>query len=770
MRQENIKRIVSEMTIEEKASLCSGADNWRTPAIEKLGIPSVMMSDCPHGLRKECKTDGSIVDESGTIKAVCFPAACATANSFDPKLLRKMGECLGEECQAEDVQILLGPGINIKRNPLCGRNFEYFSEDPCVAGELGTAFVEGVQSKGVGTSLKHFFANNQEYRRMDESSEIDERTKRELYLPAFEKVVKRAQPSTIMASYNRIDGTYSTENHRNLEEILRGEWGFEGVVVSDWGATHDRVKAVAGGTEITMPGAKDTDHKIVEAVQNGELAEDVLDRVCERVLTMVYHLHEQKRGGTINQEADHRLARQIAAESMVVLKNEGRLLPIPREKKIAFIGAFAKDPRYQCSGSSFVNNYRVTNAYDVALEEGISAADLLYAPGYDRFSGDTTDELITEAVDTAKQADVAVIFAGLPEKMESEGYDRSHMKMPQGHCRLIEEITRVQEHTVVVLYNGSAIELPWAEHVPAILEGYLSGEAVGEATIDVLFGSVNPSGHLAESFPVKLQDNPSYLFFPGEGEKVVYNERMFVGYRYYESKDMKVRFPFGHGLSYTTFVFSNMKLEKSRLQGGENLTLYVDVENAGNRDGKALVQIYVAPPKKELQRPVRELRTFRKVEVKAGEKVTVQMELTSRDFALWSEKSGRWVIEDGIYKIQVGISAHEIVLEEELQVESGSMKDMPHIIPMSPISDILVFEKGKAYWEAHVPEFIQGALRMGLLPEEVGAMLMDNPGQINQIPGLNNLFVQPLIMLTHFCESITEEEITRLCRELNEET
>ena len=558
----DVKGIIREMTLEEKAGMCSGKDFWHLKGVERLGIPEVMVSDGPHGLRKQAaEADHLGLNES--IKAVCFPTACATACSFDRDLLEEMGERIGDECQAEDLSVILGPAVNIKRSPLCGRNFEYFSEDPYLASQMAAAHIKGVQSKNVGTSIKHFAANNQEHRRMSCSSEVDERTLREIYLAAFETAIKESKPDTVMCSYNRINGEFASENHWLLTEVLRDEWGFDGYVMSDWGAVNDRVKGLKAGLELEMPASGGTtDKEIVEAVKNGELDEAVLDRAVERILNIVFKFADNRQEGKFDKEEDHKLAAKIEAESMVLLKNEG-VLPLPTQgKKIAFIGKFAEAPRFQGGGSSHINSFKITGALEAAKE----VAQVTYAQGYDIKEDVIDQDMLNQAVETAKEADVAVIFAGLPDAFESEGYDRSHMRMPQCQNTLISEIAKVQENVVVVLHNGSPVEMPWADEVKGILEAYLGGQAVGQAEVDVLFGKANPCGKLAETIPYKLADNPSYLNFPGDGQTVEYNEGVFVGYRYYDTKEMPVRYPFGYGLSYTTFEYSDLQLSADRIK------------------------------------------------------------------------------------------------------------------------------------------------------------------------------------------------------------
>ncbi|MEG1875697.1 MAG: glycoside hydrolase family 3 protein, partial [Angelakisella sp.] len=509
-----IRELVAQLTLEEKASLCSGKDFWHLKAIERLGIPSVMVSDGPHGLRKQDdKADHLGINDS--IQAVCFPAACATACSFDPDLLYQMGSALGEECRAEGVSVLLGPAVNIKRSPLCGRNFEYFSEDPFLAGKLSAAQIQGVQQWNVGTSLKHFAANNQEYRRMSASSQVDERTLREIYLTAFEIAVKEAKPWTVMCSYNRLNGEYASESKKLLSDILREDWGFDGVVVSDWGAVNRRVEGLAAGLDLEMPASGGSnDSKLVAAVNEGTLSEAVLDKAVSRILTMVFRYADApKKPCVFDREAHHALAVSYEKESAVLLQNNG-VLPLSRRKKLAYIGAYAQKPRYQGGGSSHINASKVTNALDSARAEGL---DVVYAEGFPFDKDEADEQRFAQAVAAARAAEVAVIFAGLPDSFESEGYDRQHMRLPDCQYQLIERIAAVQPNTVVVLHNGSPVELPFAEDVAAILELYLGGQGVGEATHALLFGDANPCGRLAETFPQKLSDNPSYLNFPGDG-------------------------------------------------------------------------------------------------------------------------------------------------------------------------------------------------------------------------------------------------------------
>jgi beta-glucosidase len=663
----NVKKILSEMTLEEKAGLCSGRDFWHTKAIERLGVPEVMLSDGPHGLRKQDQNkDNPGINDS--IKAVCFPTACAMAASFDRELIYEMGTAIGEECQHENVSTILGPAVNIKRSPLCGRNFEYFSEDPYLATEMATNHIKGVQSKNIGTSMKHFLANNQEHRRMSASSEIDERTLREIYLAAFEGAVINAKPWTIMCSYNGINGILASENKRYLTDILRGEWGFEGYVMSDWGAVNDRVSGIEAGLDLEMPGSNGVnDARIVQAVREGRLDEKIVNQAAERILNIINRYIENRKPDTKwDMDEHHKLARKFEGECMVLLKNEG-ILPLKKGSSIALIGEFASTPRYQGGGSSHVNSFKVVSALNAADD----VADVTYAQGYDNNKDIINEEMIRKACKVAKSAEVAVIFAGLPDSFESEGYDRVHMSMPNCQNELIKRIAKVQPNTVVVLHNGSPIEMPWVDDVKGILEAYLGGQAVGEACVDVLFGDVNPSGKLPETFPRKLQDNPSYLYYGGEGDKSEYREGVFVGYRYYDKKDMDVLFPFGYGLSYTTFKYSNLKLSSKEIKDTDILTVTVDVTNTGDIAGKEIVQLYVGAKESKIIRPLKELRGFDKLSLSPGETKTGTFTLTKRAFSYYNTEINDWYAETGDYQILIGSSSRDIVLDDMVHVESS---------------------------------------------------------------------------------------------------
>lgn len=685
----NIDRILKELTLEEKASLCSGEDFWHTRAVERLDIPNVMVSDGPHGLRKNVD---DTENPNEAIKAVCFPTASATACSFDRTMLETMGKAIGEECQHEKLAVVLGPGCNVKRSPLCGRNFEYFSEDPYLAGQMAAAHIRGVQSKGVGTSLKHFACNNQENRRMSVSAEVSERVLREIYLAPFEAAVKESKPWTLMCSYNRINGVFSSENKRLLTDILRDEWGFNGLVMSDWGAVDDRVEGIKAGLDLEMPTSYGKNDKlIVEAVKSGELDEADLDKCVRRVLEMADRYLENAAPDTAwDMEKHHELARKIASECIVLLKNEDKLLPLDPSKKIAFIGKFAAAPRYQGGGSSHINSFKVTSAVEAVKEY----AEVTYAQGYDVQEDVINEELFEEAVKCAAEAEIAVVFAGLPDAFESEGYDRNHMRMPECQLRLIDEICAVNKNVIVVLHNGSPVEMPFADKVKGIVEAYLGGQAVGGAVCDVLFGKVNPSGKLPETFPKKLSDNPSYLNFPGEGDRVCYNEGIFVGYRYYDYKDMDVLFPFGYGLSYTEFEYSGLKLSHSEITDDKTLIAEVTVKNVGDRAGKEVVQLYVSDKQSSVIRPIKELKGFEKVELKPGESKKVVFRLDSRAFSYYAEEISDWFVEYGEYEIMVGASSRDIRLTESVYVSSE--KRLPvHYTLNSTGGDVMSSPEGK---------------------------------------------------------------------------
>lgn len=751
----DIKELISKMTLEEKAGVCSGLDFWHTKPVERLGVPSVMVSDGPHGLRKQ-DTAGDHLGINDSIKAVCMPAACATAASFDRELIAHMGEAIGDSCQHEELAVVLGPAVNIKRSPLCGRNFEYFSEDPYLAGEMSASYINGVQSRNVGTSIKHFAANNQEHRRMSSSSNVDERTLREIYFPAFEISVKKAQPWTVMCSYNRLNGTYASEHPWLLTDVLRGEWGFEGYVMSDWGAVSDRVAGVAAGLDLEMPSSGGiNDKKIVEAVRSGKLDEAVVDQAVERILEITYrYLDNAKPETPWDQEADHQLSAQIAAECMVLLKNEG-VLPLSKEDDIAFIGEFAKKPRFQGGGSSHINSFKTTSAVDAA--EGLKVT---YAQGYSVDKDEATDAMIAEAVAAAKAAKVAVVFAGLPDAYESEGYDRTHMAMPACQNKLIEAVAAANANTVVVLHNGSPVEMPWIDKVKGVLEAYLGGQAVGQAVVKILFGDVNPSGHLPETFPVKLSNNPSYLYYGGEGNEADYREGIFVGYRYYDKKDMEVLFPFGYGLSYTTFACSNLRLSASEITDQETLTATVTVTNTGTCAGKTVVQLYVGDKVSSVLRPVRELKGFEKVALAPGESKDISFVLYKRAFAYWNTELGDWHVETGEFTIEVGQSSRDIEVCGTVTVNS-TVELKKHYTMDSIYMDILADPKAaqvvKPLLDGMMKAFAPGADDATDAAKEA----------VSDAMGMAMVQYMPLRGAMSFGGGMTQEQMDALLAEMN---
>lgn len=665
----DVKAIVSQMTLEEKAALCSGKNFWHLQTPERLGIEPVMVSDGPCGIRKQADAADHL-GLNASVPATSYPTGSCMACSFDRALFRESGVTLGHACQAEQLSVLLGPAANIKRSPLCGRNFEYLSEDPYLTGELAASYIDGVQSQNVGVSLKHFAVNNQEYHRMSSDSVVDERALREIYLAGFETAVRRAKPWTVMCSYNRVNGTYAAENKRLLTEILRDEWGFDGYVVSDWGATTaERVKCLEAGLDLEMPGKNAAnDRQLVEAVQNGTMDEKVLDTAAERILTVVLKYLDHKKPETvIDFEADHEKARKIAAESMVLLKNDG-VLPLKKDAKVAFVGEFARTPRFQGGGSSNVNAYKVTSALEAAETMGLHVS---FAPGYATKTPEPDAALLEEAAKTAEAADVAVVFVGITDAMESEGFDRRTLSMPENHEALVAAVSKVQKNTVVVVMCGGCITMPWLSDVRGVLYAYLGGEAVGPATLDLLFGDANPSGKLAESFPKRLEDNPSYLYYFGdEQNRTEYREGIFVGYRYYDKKSIDVLFPFGYGLSYTTFEYSDLRLDKAEMLDTDTLTVTVKVKNTGAVRGKEVVQLYVGMPQSRTIRPEKELRGFEKVELAPGEEKTVSFTLSKRAFAYYRTDIADWYAESGDYVIMAAKSSRDVACTATVRVTS----------------------------------------------------------------------------------------------------
>ena len=631
----DIEKILQQMTLEDKIALCSGENFWETKKYEQYGIPSLFMCDGPHGLRKqEDVADMLGVNESR--KATCFPAEVTTAGSWDAELLAEIGAAIGEEAKEQGVGLVLGPGANLKRNPLCGRNFEYFSEGPYLAGKLAAGFIRGAEAQGISTSLKHFAVNSQEKSRFTSDSVLDERTLRELYLTAFEIAVKEGKPSTVMCAYPKLNGVHCSDNKRLLTDILRTEWGFDGMVVTDWGAMNDRIEGFRAGCDLNMPGGSDyMEKEVLQAVKNGTLPVNCIDNSARRVLKLVFRAAETlKATAPCDYEAHHALAKRAAAEGAVLLKNEGGILPLQQGAKIAVIGTMAKRMRYQGAGSSHINPTNLSQPLDFL-------PDAIYAPGCDD-RGDTTDSLLDEARAAAEQAEVAVIFAGLPDRYESEGFDRDDMKMPAGHLRMIEAVVSANPNTVVVLLCGSAVECPWADEVKAVLYMGLPGQAGGEAIAELLYGRVNPSGKLAESWPFTYEDVPSSEVY-GKTADALYQEGVYVGYRYYDRAGAPVRWPFGYGLSYTEFDYSSLTVNGD--------TVSVAVKNAGSFAGAEVVQLYIGAPQDGLHRPLRELKGFQKVFLQPGESWTVTFTLTDRSFAVWQDG---WNIPAGTYAVCIG--------------------------------------------------------------------------------------------------------------------
>ena len=705
--------LIAQLTLEEKAKLCSGKDYWHVHGVDKLALQSIMVSDGPHGLRKH-NDKKEKTDVMGSVPAVAFPTASLTACAWDEDLMYKMGETLGEECLAEKVSVLLGPGMNIKRSPVCGRNFEYFSEDPYLAGRVAAAFIKGVQSKGVGTSLKHFAANNQETRRMTIDTVADERTLREIYLAGFETAVKEAKPWTVMNAYNKLNGTYCAENEWLLNDVLRKEWGFDGVVVTDWGAENEIDKGIAAGQSLEMPGSNGLGaKKLVEAVQRGTLSEEALDARVDDIIELLMKGNENLTDCEYDKEAHHAIAREIAENSMVLLKNEDGILPLKQGQSICVIGEMAKSPRYQGAGSSQINAKNVDCAFDAMLKEGLG---IVYCRGYDKGNDVTDLRLLQEAVECAKNTDVAVVFIGLTEIYESEGFDRDNLTIPQSHVDLVTAVSAANKNTVVVLSGGAPVEMPWESRVKAILNGYLGGEASGEAVTNLLTGKVNPSGKLAETYPVKFSDNPSYYYFPGSRRSVEYRESVYVGYRYYDTANVPVKYPFGFGLSYTSFAYSGIKVSKKKIKDTDTLTVTFKVKNTGNVPGAEIVQLYVKDAESTIFRPEKELKGFKKVFLAPGEETVVTLTLDKRSFAYYNVNIHDWHVESGKFEILVGASSRDIRLKAEITVDS-TVKD-------AAIPDLR--ETAPVYYTANVQE-VSDAAFTALLGKEIPYQDEDTP-------------------------------------------
>lgn len=658
------KELVAQMTLEEKSSLCSGQNFWETKAVERLGVASFMVTDGPHGLRKQAG-ESDHLGLNASVPATCFPTAAATACSFDPALMREMGVALGQECRAEKVGIILGPAANIKRSPLCGRNFEYFSEDPLLTGEIAAGLIDGVQSQNVGTSMKHYLANNQERARVSSNSVVDERALREIYLAGFETAIKKAQPWTLMCSYNMINSTYASDNKRLMTDIPRGEWGFEGAIMTDWGAMNDRVEAIKAGLDLEMPGPCDgNDALIVQAVREGRLTEQQVDACAMRITELALRA-AQNTVTAYDKAAHHKLARQVARESAVLLR-KGTALPLQKGAKLAVIGDFAKHPRYQGAGSSKINPPQIISLCNALDGRKVEYA---YAQGFVA-EGKFDEALVSEAVKTVREADVVVVMLGLPDSFESEGFDREHMDLPENQNLLMAELAKAGKPIVAVLSTGATVALPWREQVDSILLMYLAGQNSGSAAADLLLGEANPCGRLAETWPLKIEDTPCHGFFGNKGN-VEYRESIYVGYRYYDKAGKEVAYPFGHGLSYTTFAYSDLKLSTSEIDEKDALEVSVTVTNTGDRAGKEVVQLYVAPPVNGIFRPLRELRAFAKVTLAPGESQTVSMTVSRRGFAYYDAVAKDWRVDSGVYTVEIGASSRDIRLTAQVHVHGA---------------------------------------------------------------------------------------------------
>ena len=712
----NVKELVSKMTLEEKASLLSGGDFWHTRAVKRLGIPAFMMCDGPNGLRKQEGTPDHL-GMNEAVKTVCYPTAAALASGFDTELAERLGEALGDECKREDVSMLLGPGLNMKRSPVCGRNFEYFSEDPYLAGKMAAAFVRGLQSKNVAACPKHFAANNQEYRRMSGNSIVDERTLFEIYLRAFEIMIKESSPKSIMCSYNQLNGTFLSENKYMLTDVLRKKFGFKGFVVTDWNAGKGPAEGINAGLNLAMPGVSDEHKKtIVKAVKSGKLSEKKVDKAVTEILKVFdWTTKGEGKTGPSNKETikkDYALSREIAENCAVLLKNEKKTLPIGKHKKVLFIGEFAQKPRYQGSGSSHINSAYVSNALDSAKAMG---KEVSFARGYNTSDPSKSAALAAKAVKAASGADIAVIFAGLPGSYESEGFDRQDINLPPEQDRLIFEVAKNAKKTVVVMHNGAPVAMPWIDSVDAVLDMQLSGDGVGEASARILYGEVNPSGKLSETYPLKLSDNPSFLNFPGEEGNPVYAEGIFIGYRYYEKKRMPVLFPFGHGLTYSEFVYSNMSVSADSFSDDEKIKVKVNVWNVGKYEGKEVVQLYISRDGGRIIHPTKELKSFAKVSLKPGEKKDVTFEIDREALSYYETRIHDFYAESGEYSVMIGASSTDIRCTKQITYKN-SIRIKKEMNMLTPVEDVLETEAGQKV----IGPILEGIRKRGITDPSMG--------------------------------------------------
>ncbi|WP_345785652.1 glycoside hydrolase family 3 C-terminal domain-containing protein [Pelagicoccus sp. SDUM812003] len=754
------------MTLEEKASLCSGGTMWTTKPIDRLGLPSITLTDGPHGVRMADPNSG-LNGLNASLPATCFPTAPALAATWNLDLIREVGEALGQESQTHGVQILLGPGANLKRSPLGGRNFEYYSEDPLLSGSLAAAWIKGVQSKGVGASLKHFAANNQEWERMAGDSIVGPTALHEIYLRSFEIPVRLASPWTIMCAYNKVNGEFASQNKTLLTDILRDDWGYEGIVLSDWGAVDDRVKGVEAGLNLEMPSSGGyNDRKIVAAVQAGELEESILDQIVTDMVAITLQAHAGiPKDATFDEAAHHALARRVAAEGAVLLKNENATLPLSekRDRSIAIIGEFAKRPRYQGAGSSQVNPTQLDNAFAELTDMLGSDLSLTFAQGYD-WEGATTPEQLHEAEQVARVADHAIVFIGLPDSYESEGFDRASLELPEGHNQLVESVAAVSKRTTVLLMNGSPVAMPWIDQVDAIVEAYLGGQAGGGAIADILTGAVNPSGKLAETFPQRIEETPTYPNFPGRDRTVLYGEGVFIGYRHYDAKRLEPLFPFGHGLSYTTFELSELELSGKDIEADAGLELKVTVKNTGSREGAEVVQVYVGENDPEAPRPVRELKAFKKVFLKPGESQTVSLQLYRDAFEQYDAEREEWIVRSGEYTISVGRSSRDLPLESTVSVDGGKLP-LPPLTPMSTFAEVERHPTGKPIYDNFIAQ-MQGDQPkledLNLSPDDYAAA---KKARETMLVFLREIPLQKLVMLSQ--GAFTEEAMQGIIQAIN---
>ena len=721
-------QLISQMTLEEKASLMSGANFWNTKAVPRLEIPGMMLTDGPHGLRKQ----GGKADNLGlnkSVPATCYPTASGLANTWDEELLEQMGQHLGLEAASEGVSVLLGPGVNIKRSPLCGRNFEYFSEDPYLAGKMAAALIRGIQSNGISACVKHYAVNSQELLRMTNDSVVDERTLREIYLPAFEMAVKEGGVKCLMTSYNRVNGTYAHENTHLLREILYGEWGYDGVVVSDWGGNNDRVASVKAGGTLEMPSSHgQTDRSLVEAVRSGDLAEELLDEQVDRLLDLIFTTAPNITGKTYFREAHHRMAARVAEKTAVLLKNEDSILPLKKDQKIAVIGDFARIPRYQGAGSSKINPTKLDNGIDALKTVGANVTG--FAPGFRR-NGKADPMLIRQACTLAKDADIVLLWLGLDEGGEAEGVDRENMKLPENQIALLNALYAVNSNIVVVLSCGCAVEMQWDEKAKAVLHGYLGGQAGAIALGKLLTGQANPCGKLSETIPLCYEDTPSAPYYPGLEATSEYREGLYVGYRYFDSAGKAVKYPFGHGLSYTTFEYNALEIMEDALR--------LRIRNCGDVPGEEIVQLYIHADTSGMFRPEQELKGFAKVQLNAGEEKQVTIPLNARSFAVWSIAENRWVIEPGTYQLRIGASSRDIRLTARVK-KDGTEPVNPycsaafapyyearvHNISDESFAALLGREIPPAFWDRSAPIGFNDTIAQGAyLKGGIGKLIFD---------------------------------------------